>query len=290
MKHNSILDWAKRIDWDQRVKAICKPCWELNYCPYGILVEEFPLKTTRDEVSCRIYGHDCPVFHIAEPFTETRELRTISRNIPNSVKAKVLFRDRQVCQNCNSNIKDNEIHFDHVIPWSKGGSSDTSNIQLLCKDCNELKSNNFERDNLVYSFNEQTRRKVAIEFIMVFKDCANEKIRVKKDENRDILIDDILICLGATKKDNATKHALRTVNEIWDVLSNDKPKELTQKYFDPLKFRWGIEGENVKSIHETIEKFNLDGLELIKCELDLFRRLGMTLELNTKNINKWLKI
>ena len=22
---------------------VCKPCWELKYCPYGILVEEFPL-------------------------------------------------------------------------------------------------------------------------------------------------------------------------------------------------------------------------------------------------------
>jgi hypothetical protein len=23
--------------------VVCKPCWELKYCPYGILVEEFPL-------------------------------------------------------------------------------------------------------------------------------------------------------------------------------------------------------------------------------------------------------
>jgi len=22
---------------------VCKPCWELHYCPYGVLVEEFPL-------------------------------------------------------------------------------------------------------------------------------------------------------------------------------------------------------------------------------------------------------
>ena len=31
---------------------ICKPCYELNYCPYGILVEEFPLPNdiTRKEM------------------------------------------------------------------------------------------------------------------------------------------------------------------------------------------------------------------------------------------------
>ena len=27
----------------QLAKRICKPCWELKYCPYGPLVEEFPL-------------------------------------------------------------------------------------------------------------------------------------------------------------------------------------------------------------------------------------------------------
>ena len=29
--------------WAKRTKSVCKPCWELKYCPYGPLVEEFPL-------------------------------------------------------------------------------------------------------------------------------------------------------------------------------------------------------------------------------------------------------
>ena len=29
--------------WGKRTKNICKPCWELKYCPYGSLVEQFPL-------------------------------------------------------------------------------------------------------------------------------------------------------------------------------------------------------------------------------------------------------
>ena len=29
--------------WRQRTKDVCKPCWELKYCPYGPLVEDFPL-------------------------------------------------------------------------------------------------------------------------------------------------------------------------------------------------------------------------------------------------------
>lgn len=30
-------------DWKARVSEVCKPCWELKYCPYGPLVEDFPL-------------------------------------------------------------------------------------------------------------------------------------------------------------------------------------------------------------------------------------------------------
>lgn len=32
-----------RKDWEERTKNVCKPCWELKYCPYGVMVEDFPL-------------------------------------------------------------------------------------------------------------------------------------------------------------------------------------------------------------------------------------------------------
>lgn len=32
-----------RVEWERRTKSVCKPCWELKYCPYGPLVEDFPL-------------------------------------------------------------------------------------------------------------------------------------------------------------------------------------------------------------------------------------------------------
>ena len=42
-------------------KDIVKPCRMCGFCPYGQLVEEFPLED-RTEVSCKIFGHDCPAF------------------------------------------------------------------------------------------------------------------------------------------------------------------------------------------------------------------------------------
>lgn len=61
-----------------------------------------------------------------------------SRVIPKSVQNEVWRRDRGRCVECSS--KDN-IEFDHIIPWSKGGGNTTRNIQLLCQKCNRIKSN-----------------------------------------------------------------------------------------------------------------------------------------------------
>ncbi len=53
-----------------------------------------------------------------------------NRLIPSVVKLEVWKRDMGKCVLCG---KTNNLHFDHIIPYSKGGSSLTAkNIQLLC--------------------------------------------------------------------------------------------------------------------------------------------------------------
>lgn len=91
--------WKKRVS-NGYIKAVCKPCWEMKYCPYGSLVENFPIGDFGNDETCRIFGHICPVFYVAEPFTETKEMRNISRNIPMSTKLKVVRRDRYLCAMC----------------------------------------------------------------------------------------------------------------------------------------------------------------------------------------------
>lgn len=52
------------------------------------------------------------------------------RVIPTSVKLAVWKRDGGKCQECGAT---DELHFDHILPYSKGGTSITpENVQLLC--------------------------------------------------------------------------------------------------------------------------------------------------------------
>ncbi len=41
------------------------------------------------------------------------------------------------------------IWIDHIIPHSKGGSDDESNLQPLCKLCNTQKGNRFTTEQLI---------------------------------------------------------------------------------------------------------------------------------------------
>jgi len=59
--------------------------------------------------------------------------------ITDSVKLLVYNRYGGKCVNCGS---DKDLHFDHIIPFSKGGSNTEKNIQILCERCNLQKSDN----------------------------------------------------------------------------------------------------------------------------------------------------
>jgi hypothetical protein len=60
------------------------------------------------------------------------ELET-TRHIPQQVKITVWQRDQGKCVQCSAV---SYLEFDHIIPFSMGGSNSERNIQLLCRKCN----------------------------------------------------------------------------------------------------------------------------------------------------------
>ena len=73
----------------------------------------------------------------APSVAENAPLKRPSRHIPQDVKIAVSVRDSGKCRICGST---KGLQYDHIIPWSRGGSSiDPDNIQLLCGYHNRLK-------------------------------------------------------------------------------------------------------------------------------------------------------
>lgn len=68
-------------------------------------------------------------------------------------RKKLLDRDNWKCQSCGCKVHDrhtgnwntpDKAHIDHIIPITKGGNSDPSNLRVLCRTCNISKSNRIE--------------------------------------------------------------------------------------------------------------------------------------------------
>jgi hypothetical protein len=66
-------------------------------------------------------------------------------NVPQFVKDGIYFRDGGECRTCKKDLSRTvtpfiKERFDHIVPLAKGGCNDITNIQLLCHECNSLKS------------------------------------------------------------------------------------------------------------------------------------------------------
>lgn len=283
-----IQEWGKKISWKKRVKAVCKPCWEIKYCPYGPLVEDFPLKEKPDDKSCRIFGHDCPVYYMAEPFTETKDLRNISRSIPRSIQFRVLKRENQICRMCGKSVQDEDIHFDHIIPYSKGGSSDEHNIRLLCSECNLKRKNNFEDEFLVSSFTEHVSTPVDSSIIDFFSVLLGFFHDFKVAENKLPSADDIANSLAEGNKTEVEINAEEVIKDFSDFFTSKRPKDCKAKEFEALQFRWRFKDGNLYKLTESAKEYDIDLNGLFQAEINFIKRLGWNVSLTKAQQKKWL--
>lgn len=82
-------------------------------------------------------------------------------NLSQAIKDKILENQERKCNLCEKDMK--KWEFDHIVPLPDGGDNNIENIQALCKECHEIKSNKedidrfFKTDALKSSYNNITK-------------------------------------------------------------------------------------------------------------------------------------
>ena len=69
--------------------------------------------------------------------------------IPGGIQYDVLARSGGVCVACGTPALKAPIHVDHIVPASRGGTDDPSNLQALCARCNRAKRDRDATDFLL---------------------------------------------------------------------------------------------------------------------------------------------
>ena len=63
------------------------------------------------------------------------------RAFTESQKAQKYEEQKGMCPHCKKEFKREDMEADHIKPWSEGGKTELDNCQMLCRDCNRIKSN-----------------------------------------------------------------------------------------------------------------------------------------------------
>ena len=87
-----------------------------------------------DKPEVSIWSHTAGARH---PVKRTGEREPI----PYLARIGVILRDGNTCKLCGHRCEWANIELDHIIPWSANGSDRSENLRVLCRRCNQDRSN-----------------------------------------------------------------------------------------------------------------------------------------------------
>lgn len=68
-------------------------------------------------------------------------VRPKNRNVVRFCRENVYLRDEYTCQYCGHEFHPKQLTLDHVVPASKQGLKNWTNVVTACRDCNQKKAN-----------------------------------------------------------------------------------------------------------------------------------------------------
>ena len=135
----SVIDWVQAIfpKYRKEMKGVQ---WGLLYNAHKDRADLDPA-ALEAEVSRLMADEDVSKKSGVYEYLLTGSERCLSiRAFDDRMKRGAYERQKGVCPYCGERYELSQMHADHIVPWSKGGTTTADNCQMLCRDCNLRKS------------------------------------------------------------------------------------------------------------------------------------------------------
>ena len=136
----SVIDWVQAIFPKTRKEMKGLP-WGLFFNKHGQRTDLDP-KELETEIQQLLGDEDVTKKSGIYEYLLTRDERKLSiRAFDRRDKLAAFEKQNHRCAICGEEFEFEEMHGDHIIPWSKGGHTTPDNCQMLCVECNLRKGN-----------------------------------------------------------------------------------------------------------------------------------------------------
>jgi hypothetical protein len=186
-------------------------------------------------------------------------------------------------------VADNDIHFDHIIPWSKGGPTEENNIQLLCGTCNRKKSDKFEEEFLIAKLSDHIAEPVDTSILEFLLFVAEFRHYFFQENNRLPSADDIADECNAGKKVEAEEHAGQVIIDLETILGGKRPRDIRKSSYEALRLRWGYKDYKIRKLKQAAKEIGVPIDQLLESEIELVEKLGWSVKNTPGERKKWLK-
>lgn len=145
---SQISDYAKYTHTKKRLNKLLTSC--RNVCDSSMTVIVYYRTPKRADLRQKSFSVREEDWESILRKTQNKSNKTFAQEhrafVTPKIRFEVLKRDNFTCQYCGAHGEGVVLEVDHIIPISKGGTSDMGNLITACFDCNRGKGSDLVTD------------------------------------------------------------------------------------------------------------------------------------------------